>query len=238
VYQEGFTFANGGCTTFPPLGEYMGQGASSFVNQTDDYPYESGQQPALGSGINTSDTVNWPIQTYVIDNDRMVEPFYASASISQFNINDLETRVTIQRGGTLTNISGFERCGLPMLQTTYRMWIVTTEMNGQGTVVNQVIAPDADAQYITSNAAMQFSSEFQNNPGTFTVQYWDFAYMTESNQVWTPASTLMTTSVYDGSGQDYGVHVVSVNGQDRVEFSNVPGNSYLPGNLPFSIAFP
>jgi len=87
-------------------------------------------------------------------------------------------------------------------------------------------------------AAMQYYSEFLNGPGPFTVQYWDFAYMTESNSVWTPVSTFMTDWNYDGSGQNFGVHVVTVGGQDYVEFSNVPGNSYLPGNLPFSIAPP
>jgi hypothetical protein len=118
------------------------------------------------------------------------------------------------------------------------MWTITTQMTGYATVVNQVVVPDADARYINPYQAMQFLSEFLNSPGTFTVQFWNFAYMTESNPVWTPSSTLQTEDEYTGSGQDMGSHVVSVNGQDRVEFSNVPGNSYLPPNLPFSIAPP
>jgi len=231
VYSGTQTFSNGGCTTWPELGTYT-EAEASLRNATPDYPYASGQQPAIGSSINTSDPVNWPIQTYLIDN---LTNNWKSDSISEFGINGLETHVTIQQGATLTDISSFERCGLPMLSGTYRMWTITTQVSGYPAVVNQVIAPDADARYIQPYAAMQFYSEFLSGPGTFTVQYWDFGYMRESNPVWTPISTLTTNGNYDGSGQDFGVHVVSVNGQDRVEFSNIPGNSYLQGNLPFAI---
>jgi hypothetical protein len=40
---------------------------ASLRNGVPDYPYGSGKQPTMGSGINTSDSVNWPIQTYLID---------------------------------------------------------------------------------------------------------------------------------------------------------------------------
>ena len=226
------SFANGGCTTFPPLGTVTNAQAS-LHNAVPDYPYGAGTQLAIGSGINTSDPLNWPIQTFLIDN---IPNLYKSDSISQFNLNGLETSVTIQRGATLTDVSSFQRCGLPMLTTTYRMWTITTQVTGFPTVVHQVVLPDADARYLFPPYTMQFYSEFLNQPGTLTVQYWNFAFMRESNPVWTPFSTLVTNWNYDGSGQDFGVHVVTVNGKDRVEFSNVPGNSYMPGNLPFAIA--
>jgi len=235
VLSGTLTFANGGCTTYPPLGTYT-EAEASLRNATADYPYAAGLTTAVGSGINTGDTLNWPIQTYLIDD---ITNLYESESFSQFGINGIEALVTIQQGSTLTDVSGFENyCNVPMLSTTYRMWTITTQMTGYATVVNQVVVPDADARYINPYQAMQFLSEFLNSPGTFTVQFWNFAYMTESNPVWTPSSTLQTEDEYTGSGQDMGSHVVSVNGQDRVEFSNVPGNSYLPPNLPFSIAPP
>lgn len=234
VYSGTQTFSNGGCTTWPLLGTYT-EAEASLRNATPDYPYGQGYQPAIGSSINTSDPDNWPIQTYLIDD---LTNYWKSDSISQFGINGLETLVTIQQGARLTDISSFEGCGLPMLSTTYRMWTITTQVSGYPAVVNQVIAPDADARYIAPWAAMSYYSEFLYTLGTFTVQYWDFAYTRESNPVWTVVSALMTNWNYDGSGQDFGVHVVSVNGQDRIEFSNVPGNSYLPGNLPFAIAPP
>ena len=118
------------------------------------------------------------------------------------------------------------------------MWTITTQMTGHSTVVHQIVLPDADARYLTPTATMQFYPEFQNSPGTFTVQYWDFAYMRESNPAWTQVFTLLTNWNYDGSGLDFGVHVVTVNGQDRVEFNNVPGLSYLPGNVLLSIGAP
>lgn len=253
VYSGTQTFANGGCTTWPELGTYT-EGEASLRNATPDYPYKFGMQPAIGSSINTSDPINWPVQTYLIDG---ISNLWKSDSISQFGINGLETLVTIQRGRVLADISNFERCALPMLSGTFRMWTIITRVSGHGggresgddlpwgpplrnlsghrTVVNQVIAPDEDARYLLPSAAMQFYSEFLNGPGTFTVQYWDFTYMTESNPVWTPVSTFSTNANYDGNGQNFGVHVVKVHGQDRIEFSNVPGNSYLPGNLSFSI---
>jgi hypothetical protein len=236
VYSGTQTFANGGCTTWPELGTYT-EGEATLRNATPDYPYGAGTQAAIGSSINTRDPNNWPVQTYLIDG---ILNLWKSDSISQFGINGLEALVTIQQGRVLTDISNFERCALPMLSGTFRMWTITTQvsghLSGHRTVVNQVVAPDGAARYILPSAAMQFYSEFLNGPGTFTVQYWDFAYMTKSNPVWTPVSTFTTNSNYDGNGQNFGVHVVKANGQDRVEFSNVPGNSYLPGNLPFSIA--
>jgi len=234
VYSGTLLYGSGGCTTWPPVGNYL-EAYSSLRNATADYPFNAGQQPSVGSAINTSDNVSWPVQTYLVDN---IPNLWKSDSISQFNINGIDARVTIQRGGTLTDISSFQRCGVAMLSGPYRLWTITTEMTGRTAVVNQIVVPDASARYIVPAQAMQFASEFLNGLGKFIVQYWDFAYMTESNPVWTPASTLMTNWLYDGSGQDFGVHVVNVNGQDRVEFSNDFGNSYLPGNQPFAIAPP
>jgi len=235
LYSSTLTFANGGCTTYPPLGTTT-EGEASFGVSTADYPYAAGETSAVGSGINTSDTISWPIQTFLIDN---ITKLYDSESFGQFNINGLDALVTVQRGGTLTDVSGFENyCGVPMLSTTYRIWTITTQITGHGTVANQIIVPDSDARYIAAYAAMHFLSEFENNPGTFTVQFWDFAYLRESNSEWLPVTTLSTADEYSGNGQDLGVHVVSVNGQDRVEISNVPGNSYLLGNLVFAIALP
>lgn len=232
VYSWLQTFANGGCTTFPPLGtSTMAQ--ASLRNATADFPYQSGQQPAVGSAINTSDPINWPVQTYLIDN---IPNDWKSDSMSQSSMNGMQVSVSIQRSATLNDVSSFQRCGLTMLSTTYRIWTITTQVSGNPAVVNQVVAPDADAQFIWPVQAMQFFSEFLAQPGgTFTVQYWNFAFMTQSNPVWTPISTFTTMYPYDGDEQSFGVHVVSVNSHDRIEFSNVPGNSYLPGNLPFAI---
>jgi uncharacterized protein (TIGR03437 family) len=233
VFSGTYTgFADGACTTFPPLGTYT-EAVASLRNGTADYAYFYGLQPGISTGMSTNDPVNWPIQTILIDD---IPNDYYSDAISQFNINSVEALVTIERGNTLTDVSSFERCGLPLLPGTYRMWTITTQMAGHGTVVNQIVAPDAYAQYILPGYAMAFASEDLNQPGTFAVQLWDFAYMRESTSVWTPVSTFTTSYPYDGSGKDFGVHVVSVNGQDRIEFSNVPGNSYLAGNLPFSTA--
>ncbi len=234
VYSGSLSFLDGGCTTYPPLGTYT-EAYASLRHATADYPYQAGQTSAVGSGINTSDAVNWPIQTSLIDG---IPKLYESVSMSQENLNGIEGLVTVQRGGTLTDVSGFARCGITMLSTTYRLWTITTQLMGYPAVVNQIVVPDASARYIYLAQAMQFFSEFLSSPGAFVVQFWDFSYITEANPVWTPVSSF--TTIYDngGSGQTSGVHVVNVNSQDRVEFSNVPGNSYLPDNLRFTIAPP
>jgi hypothetical protein len=235
LYSGTLTFTNGGCTTYPPLGTYT-EGTASLRIATADYPYAGGQTTGVASGINTSDPVNWPIQTYLIDN---IPNLWESESFSQFGINGIQGTVTVQRGATLTDVSGFANyCGVPMLSTTYRMWTITTQMTGYPTAVNQIVVPDAAARYIAPYAAMQFLSEFLDSAGTFTVQFWNFAYMQESNPNWVPFTTFQTEFEYTGTGQDLGVHVVSISGQDRVEVSNALGNSYFPVNTPFVIGPP
>jgi hypothetical protein len=212
------------------------QAQASVQNVAQDYPYSAGLQPAVGTALNTSDPVNWPVQTYLGD---LSPGLWTWDSYDQFGINGLEVTRTVQRGGTITDISGFQNCGLPMLSTTYRVWTITTQVEGYPAAVNQAIAPDADAQYLWPVEAMQVFSEFFGRPGgTFTVDFWNFAFMTESKPVWTPITTFTTMYPYDGDGTDFGEHVVSVNGQDRIEISNVPGNSYMLGNLPFAISPP
>jgi hypothetical protein len=190
----------------------------------------------VGSAINTSDPTNWPVQTYVVDN---ISGLYKSDSMSQYSLNGLNTVVTIQRAGTLADVSAFKRCSLPMLNTTYRIWTITSQPEGYPSVTNQVVVPDADGQYIWPVQAMAVFTEFLDHPGgAFTVQYWNVNFMTQSNPVWTPIKSFTTTYQYDGNGIDFGEHVVTVNGQDRIEISNVPGTTYLPGNVPFSISPP
>jgi hypothetical protein len=118
------------------------------------------------------------------------------------------------------------------------MWTITTQMAGRPALVNEIILPDAHARYVLASAAMEFYSEFLSQPGSFAVQYWDLAFSRESNPNWIPVSTFRTSWNYDGNGRDFGVRVVSVDGHDRIEFSNAAGNLYLPGNLTFSIAPP
>jgi uncharacterized protein (TIGR03437 family) len=234
IYSDATVYTDGGCTTWPLLGKTIERQAS-LRTATADYPFAAGQQSLVASAIKTSDPINWPIQTYLIDG---LPSLWKSDSISQFPIDGLQGQVTIARGDALTDVSGFQRCGIPMLATTYRLWTITTEIAGHNTVINQIVVPDVNAGYFNSYPPLQFNSEFEKNPGLFTVQYWDFMYRRESDSSWVPVSRFKTQGGYDGDGQDCGVHVVTVNGQDRVEFNNAAGLSYFPANLFFSIAPP
>lgn len=119
---------------------------------------------------------------------------------------------------------------------TYSIWTITSQIAGHPQVINQIVAPDADARFIVSSSGIQFYSEFLNQPGVFTVQYYGFTYSRESNPTPQSVSAFISNDNYDGSTADYGIHVVGIGGHNGIEFTNAPGNSDLPGNLPFSFA--
>ena len=107
-------------------------------------------------------------------------------------------------------------------------------MPGRTPVVIDFVVPDEHGRYLTVNEAMNFLSEFIHGSGNFTVQFWDFASMRESDPEWRTVSEFVTNPGYDGHGTDFGVRVGSVAGQNRVEISNVDGNKYLLGDVRFS----
>ena len=82
---------------------------------------------------------------------------------------------------------------------------------------------------------MNFLSELIDGTGNFTLQFWDFASMRESDLHWRAVSEFVSEPRYDGSGTDFGVRVVNVAGQHRIEISNVAGNMYLLAGADFSI---
>jgi hypothetical protein len=213
------------------LGAYL-EAESSFRVGIPDYPFHFKYLPAITTGIRTGDPAEYPIQATLIDN---IPNLYRSDAISQFNINGLETRVTIERGETLTDIRAFERCGHPLLPGVYRKWMVLVETEGHRPVTQEVIVPDASARYMVPADAITFYSEYLHMPGAFTVQYWGLESIRESDPVWRPLSDFVTNGNYDGSGTDFGVRVMKIDDQYRVEFSNRAGNAYLPKSTKFSL---
>ncbi len=229
TYADRYTYTDSICTTWPLAGVHIDSQSSLRVGLTD---YADGnQQPGPTVGMRTGDAVNYPIQTYLVDN---IPKLFKSDAITQFNMNGVEAFVTMQRGGTLTDVSGFSRCGRQLLPGTYRVWIFQTEIAGKATAVDSIVVPDANGRYIVQNEALNFASELLNQPGPYVVQYWDFAAIRESDPVWRPVTTFVTSPIYDGTRSDFGVHVVNVDGMKRVEFSNRSGGSYLPRNTPFA----
>jgi len=219
------------CTTWPLIGNYI-ERESSLRLAIPDYAYHFGQQPGITTGILTSDSIIYPVQTYNIDN---IQNLYKSDAISQFDVDDIETLVTLERGDTTTKISQFNRCERPLLSEIYRKWKVRIVMPDKPLVECTYILPDLGARYLTVIEAMNFASEYLNGAGFFTVQYWDFASIRESDPVWRSDTTFVSSSSYDGNGSDFGIRVVTVNGYDRIEFSNRPGNTYIPKDTQFSI---
>jgi len=229
TYADRYTYSDSACTTWPLAGVHIDGQSSLRVGLTD---YADGnQQPGPTVGMRTGDRVNYPIQTYLVDN---IPNLFKSDAITQFNMNGVEALVTMQRGGTLTDVSSFSRCGRQLLPGTYRVWTFQTEIAGRPTATDSIVVPDANGQYIVQSEALNFASELLNQPGPYVVQYWDFAAIRESDPTWRAVTTFITSPLYDGTRSDFGVHVVDVNGVKGVEFSNRAGGSYLARNTPFA----
>ena len=230
IYANSMLYADGACTTWPQVGTFVAPQASIRLAIAD-YPFNGGQEPGITTGLLTGDPVNFPVQTYEVDG---IANLWKSDAISQFDVSSSDILVTIQRAGTVTDVSQFTRCGRTLLPGTYRLWTITTQASGHASSTTTVAVLDADGTYLTTNEALHFYSEFLYTAGNFVVQYWNLQYQRESNTTWQPLNKFMTAWNYDGDGSNFGVHVVNVNGQNRIEFSNVPGGSYLKGNTPFS----
>jgi hypothetical protein len=230
IYSGRLAFADGGCTSWPLLGFYT-EGQASLRHAIPDYPFAAGQQNAIGTGIRTMDPLGFPVQTYLIDN---IPNLYKSDAISQVDLNGSDVLVTLERGETLQEVASFMRCGLQMLQTTYRKWTLRTEPSGVPPFLIEYVVPESSGRYITVHETMNFFSEFLHGAGAFTVQYWEFATKRESDPIWRSVSSFVTGGSYDGNGSNFGLRVVPVLGQKRIEFSNQPGNVYLGRNVAFS----
>ncbi len=229
TYADRYTYSDSACATWPLAGVHIDGQSSLRVGLTD---YADGnQQPGPTVGMRTGDRVDYPIQTYLVDN---IPNLFKSDAITQFNMNGVEALVTMQRGGTLTDVSRFSRCGRQLLPGTYRVWTFQTEIAGRPTAVDSIVVPDGNGRYIVQSEALNFASELLNQPGPYVVQYWDFAAIRESDPLWRTVTTFTTSPLYDGTRSDFGVHVVDVNGMNGVEFSNHTGGSYLARNVPFA----
>jgi hypothetical protein len=241
IYAGTVLYQDNGCTTWPPLGTFTNGSIGSIRLALGDYAFHHGQEQGRTTGIRTTDPVNYPVQQYVIDG---INAFPKADAISQFDVKHTDMLVTIERGQTLTDVTAYTRCGVPLLPRTYRQWSIKVEMPGREPYMSTFVVPDAKGRYLVAgsneefspyNGVMNFASEFLHMPGAFTVQYWDFATQRESNPTWTKVSTFRTSPLYDGNTRDYGVRVVNVGGQERVEFSNRAGNTYLRGSTLFTI---
>lgn len=232
IYSGRITsYLDNSCTKWPLVGNYI-ERESSLRLAIPDYAYHFGQQPGITTGIITSDPLNYPVQTYNIDN---IPNLYKSDAISQFDVDGIETLITLERGDTTIKVSHFNRCERPLLSEIYRKWKVSVVMPDKQLVECTYVLPDLGARYLTITEAMNFASEFLNGDGFFTIQYWDFASIRESDPIWRSDTTFISSSNYDGNGSDFGIRVVTVNGYDRIEFSNRPGNTYITKDTQFSI---
>lgn len=231
VYSWNITYPNDGCTTYPPLGVAT-NGEASLRQGIADYPYNAGYTTGIASGLATGDATKWPVQSYLVDD---ISNLYKTEADSQFNINGNDISVTIEKGSTVSDVTSCERCSRPLQPLTYRQWNVQIETPNNGTVNQIVVLPELYANYLDIYEVLHFYSEFLKLPGPYAVQYWDFQIRRDSYPVWVSITSFISDSNYDGNGLNYGIHVITANGQKRIEFTNQYGLSYIPANTTFSL---
>jgi len=220
--REGFT--SNTCSGYPPAGTLLPLHASLWLG-VPDYNFESGATAGLTGGILNDDEQGWPIQQSSIDN---IPNLYRTDAMSQAELEGRDVLVTIQRGDTTSNTAAFNRCGRNLLSQVYRQWTMRVDIEGR-VVTQRVVLPDQGGRFIVPNESFMFYSEFLAAPGPFTVQYWDLEAQLNGDQAWTHVPAFRTFPNYDGTGFDFGVRVVQVDGAQRFEFSNRP-NVYLLGD--------
>jgi hypothetical protein len=231
VYANRVTYADGACSTGPLLGTNI-DAQASFRSALADYPLNFGQQSTITTGMLTRNSVEFPVQNYLVNN---IATLPKSDAITQFNVTGLEAAVVIERAESITDVTPYVRCGRALPAGTYRKWRVSFDVPGHATLITEFVALEAYAKYITPNELFSFFSDFLNGNGLFTVQYWDFATRRESDAAWKPVTAFTTTDSYDGTGNDYGIHLVAVGGTTRIEFTNRAGGPFLGKNIAFAL---
>jgi hypothetical protein len=212
------------CAGYPPVG-VLTPAKSSLWLGVPDYNFESGATTGLSMGILNDDPSGWPIQQSSIDN---IPKLFRTDAMSQFDLEGEDMHVSIERGDTISDVGPFARCSRPLVPQLYRQWTMRVEVGGR--VVNQrVVIPEQGGRFILPNESFQFYSEFLAARGPFTAQYWNFEAHFDGEAAWRPVTSFRTFGNYDGTGFDFGVRKVLVNGSARLEFSNRAG-TYLLGD--------
>jgi hypothetical protein len=230
LYSGGVTQSDGICTTWPLGGTYV-EGRTSLRLAIADYPFNGGSLPGITTGLRTLSPTAFPTQNYLVDN---IPKLYKTDAISQGNFTSIETLVTIERGPVISDVSPYQRCGQSWVSGNYRVWTIRVEPIGQPAYAVELVMSELYGRFLLAAELANMATEFLHTAGYWGVQYWDFATKRESDPTWRPVSTFVTGTLYDGNTRDFGVRVVTIGGQNRVEISNRSGNTYLRGGVKFS----
>ena len=222
-------YASGACTNAYPGPGIRSEGVASFRPSIADYHLQLGNTSARTTGLRTLDPINYPQQTYIIDN---IANLWKSDAISQANLNGVEVLVTIERGDTTSNTGPYASCAPAYQGTLYRKWLATVQGNAITSVV-EFIVPEQNGRYLSRNQFFNLYTEFMHTNGVFTTQFWDHALKRNSDPAWRPVTTFLTHPYYDGNGTDFGVRIVNIGGQRRFEVSNKPGEPFMLRNVSF-----
>nr|NIM94559.1 hypothetical protein [Anaerolineales bacterium] len=223
LYTLGLIYNHPICTTWPLLGTRVGSEASLRLAVPD--------YAGLGkTGMKTFAPSVFPLQSYLIDN----LPIPKTDAISQLNLNQRTTEVTITRSGLVSDKIGW-KCAGPLDADTYRQWDASATV-GPTTYNVSFVSPESNARFISSGAPIIFRTEFYLYPGLFKVYLWDFQFMRESTASWEP----LTQWIVDdqcGDASAYGVRLAGFEGRTVMEISNDGPGSFIQAGTIFDLSF-
>ncbi|MEH6589816.1 MAG: hypothetical protein V7746_06165 [Halioglobus sp.] len=221
LYTRGLHYSDPTCTSWPLLGTLVGS-ESSLRFAVPDYV-------GLGkTGAKTFSPLIFPRQSYLIDG----LPYPKTDAISQLNLNQTTTQITITRGGLVSDKTGW-KCVDSLDSDEYRQWDMSAIF---GAMTHDVAfaLPDNNARFITNHETLFFNTEFYQFPGLFKVYLWDFQFMRHSTGDWEPLVQWIITH-HCGNTSAYGVRLASFGGQTVMEISNDGPGSFIPEGTIFEL---
>ncbi|HWX20048.1 MAG TPA: CARDB domain-containing protein [Candidatus Binatia bacterium] len=225
LYADGLSFTNGICTTWPLVGTELWT-RSSLRSAIPDYNEHgwTGAQP-LSPAM-------FPKQTYEIDG---ISNLWKMDTVCQTNLNGTECDVQLTRAGIITDLTGWNCSGLLDTNVIFREWDSMITFDG-ATYTNRFALPDANGRYVTSYEMFDFYSEFFWLTNQFQAFFWNLELQREGETWWRRVNQF---NVYrqDAYPTNYGARVVSDQGTNVIEISNVGGlPAYLNTNTQFDLS--
>jgi hypothetical protein len=222
LYSRGLLYDDPVCTTWPLQGTYVGSESSLRVAVPD--------YIGLGkTGARTSAPLEFPRQSYFIDGG----PVPKTDMISQSNLNGITGEVKVERGGLVTDKSGW-RCEGDLDSSDYRRWSAQVVIAPASHDLSFAL-PDSNARYFAPWEILNFYTEFFGESGLFKVYLWDLEILRESGGGWQPLVEWIVDH-HCGSLTEFGVRLATFQGKPVIEISNDGPASFFPAGTIFSLS--
>jgi len=222
LYSRGLLYDDPVCTTWPLQGTYVGSESSLRVAVPDYIGLAK-------TGAKTFSPLQFPRQSYLIDGSTVPK----TDMISQLNLNGITGEVKVERGGLITDKSGW-RCEGDLDSSDHRRWNAQV-MIGPASHDLSFALPDSNARYFAPWEILNFYTEFFGESGLFKVYLWDLEILREGGGGWRPLVEWIVDR-HCGSLTEYGVRLATFQGRQAIEISNDGPASFFPAGTIFSLA--